>query len=450
MKMQFGFVCLLAAALLAGCSGAKESEDTVVNGDAAKETKVEEVAAASYPEEPVFESWEEQSEWSYNHRTMKTEQFMEAYEKFAIDTAAELLSGEAENMVYSPLSLYYALAYAADGAGGDTQAEMLALLGYEDVDSLAEDCKISFESLYHVSNEENVKENEYGEYPQETRYQLRIANSLWADDSLNLKEEFAAHGAEYYYADMYRGDLQSSEAADAMAQWVSEHTNGLLTPAMEPKAEEAMLSIMNTIYFYDEWMDRFDKEKTDKDTFTCTDGTEVACDFMNRTMGSHAFRKGEDYTMSALSLKNGSMEFYLPDEGVSVYDLAENLEQVLKDEAPSVSGEVVWKIPKFSYGANMSLVDSLKALGMEKAFEADADFAGISDDPLFISSINQDAHIGIDENGVEAAAFTEIMWAGAALPTDRADMILDRPFLYVVRNNGVIVFVGICENPEAE
>ena len=70
MKMKFGFVWLLAAALLAGCSGAKESEDTVVNGDAMKEEKIKEVATASYPEEPVFESWEEQFEWSYNQRTM--------------------------------------------------------------------------------------------------------------------------------------------------------------------------------------------------------------------------------------------------------------------------------------------------------------------------------------------------------------------------------------------
>ena len=29
-------------------------------------------------------------------------------------------------------------------------------------------------------------------------------------------------------------------------------------------------------------------------------------------------------------------------------------------------------------------------------------------------------------------------------------MILDRPFLYAVENNGQIVFVGICENPTQE
>ena len=59
----------------------------------------------------------------------------------------------------------------------------------------------------------------------------------------------------------------------------------------------------------------------------------------------------------------------------------------------------------------------------------------------------QEVHIGIDENGVEAAAFTEILWAGAALPQGRAEMILNRPFLYAVKNKGQILFVGICQDP---
>ena len=70
--------------------------------------------------------------------------------------------------------------------------------------------------------------------------------------------------------------------------------------------------------------------------------------------------------------------------------------------------------------------------------------------PLFISKVKQDAHIGIDENGVEAAAFTEISWAGAALPQGRAEMILNRPFFYVIRNKGKIVFMGVCEKVREE
>lgn len=175
---------------------------------------------------------------------------------------------------------------------------------------------------------------------------------------------------------------------------------------------------------------------------------------MNRTMGSHGFRKGDNFTASSLSLKNGSMEFYLPDEGVNVHDLIdtpEKMEALLNRSGEQMMGEVVWKVPKFSYGSSMNLVELLKKLGVENAFTSDADFSNISDmTPLFISKVKQDAHIGIDENGVEAAAFTEISWAGAALPQGRAEMILNRPFFYVIRNKGKIVFMGVCEKVREE
>ena len=107
------------------------------------------------------------------------------------------------------------------------------------------------------------------------------------------------------------------------------------------------------------------------------------------------------------------------------------------------------KIPKFSYGSSLELTALLKNLGVETAFREDADFTGISDSsPLFFTTVTQDAHIGVDENGVEAAAYTEIAWAGATMPVGRADMILDRPFFYVIRNRGQVVFIGICEDPK--
>ena len=55
---------------------------------------------------------------------------------------------------------------------------------------------------------------------------------------------------------------------------------------------------------------------------------------------------------------------------------------------------------------------------------------------------------GVDVRELEAAAFMEIAWAGAALPQGRAEMILDRPFLYAIRHRGQVIFVGICGNPE--
>lgn len=71
---------------------------------------------------------------------------------------------------------------------------------------------------------------------------------------------------------------------------------------------------------------------------------------------------------------------------------------------------------------------------------------------VYISNIKQESYIAIDEKGVEAAAFTEIDYCGAAAITeDKAEMILNRPFIYGIQDsNGVLLFVGICENPISE
>ena len=62
--------------------------------------------------------------------------------------------------------------------------------------------------------------------------------------------------------------------------------------------------------------------------------------------------------------------------------------------------------------------------------------------------------MGVDEEGVEGAAYTMIALAGAGMPDDtqKAQMILDRPFLFGIRDyrNDVWLFLGVCGNPAGE
>ena len=114
-------------------------------------------------------------------------------------------------------------------------------------------------------------------------------------------------------------------------------------------------------------------------------------------------------------------------------------------------GEVVWKVPKFSFKSNLLLTDIISNLGASSAFSPEADFCGITDQTAFITSIRRDTQIAIDEVGVEASAFTLIDYAGSALPEGRVKMNLDRPFIYgITAENGSLLFVGICENPAAQ
>ena len=172
---------------------------------------------------------------------------------------------------------------------------------------------------------------------------------------------------------------------------------------------------------------------------------------MNKTMGSTGFFKGENFTRSGLNLKNGGqMVFILPDKKVSLYDLLSSYEEVKEifEEGQDFYGEVVWKIPKFNFSSKVELIDTLKELNVKLAFQSDADFSGMVEQMAFISAIQQETQISIDEEGVEASAFTQIDYAGSALPEGHADMILNRPFIYgITSSNGSLLFIGICMNP---
>ena len=62
----------------------------------------------------------------------------------------------------------------------------------------------------------------------------------------------------------------------------------------------------------------------------------------------------------------------------------------------------------------------------------------------FITDIRQDTHLSIDEDGVEGfRLYPDETTMELALPEDRAEMILDRPFIYgITSQNGALLFVG--------
>ena len=211
-----------------------------------------------------------------------------------------------------------------------------------------------------------------------------------------------------------------------------------------------VMSIINSVYLSDQWTDEFDESFTKKDQFTNRDGSISECDFMN-SEGLGSFYKTEKYSMSSIQLKNGgSVTFILPEEGVdpqsllydaSVYD---RISSTNPDDEAYGYGTLIWKVPKFSYQSDLDLVKTLRRLGVNSVFDTYNSLTDITDDPLFVSDVLQKATISVNEKGIEAAAYTEITYCGSAMPTDSCEMILDRPFAYIVETDyGIPIFVGV-------
>lgn len=395
------------------------------------------LAQVIYPKAYAFDDYD--SMGRVRDENPVTSNTIKAINNFAYKTGSLILKEGEGNKNYSPLSLYYALAMATSGAQGDTEKELLDLLGMYNSKTLSTESGNLYRQLY--------KDNKIGK--------LKIANSLWLSNESNggavgFKDSFIDNAAQNFYASSYDVDFADIETGKAMGKWISENTNGTLSPEIKTNPEQ-ILSIINTVYFYDQWIDSFDKEKTLEDTFYLIDGTESKADFMNQTIGSSGFTKDKNFTRSSLALKNGGeMIFILPDQRLSPYELLSSPEKLksIFEEGEEHYGEVVWKIPKFSFDSELKLKDQLKELGIKEAFSSNADFRGITDNMAYISDIHQETYISIDEEGVEASAFTQIYYDGSGQPEGRAEMILNRPFIYgITVPSGNLLFMGVYTNP---
>ncbi|MGI6151354.1 MAG: serpin family protein [Christensenellales bacterium] len=366
--------------------------------------------------------------------------FLAALSGFSAKSASALLGKEGQkNAVYSPVSLYMALALSASGASGNTLEEMVSVLGLPvRKDDAANLVKALYMELYG--------EEEYGH--------LFLYQSLWLSSEYTFHQSFLKNAQEDYFAEIFTVDPAAELWGDPISEWVAKKTGGKLERQSSP-LEEIVMNLVSVIDFYSEWTHQFIKERNTTGEFTLSDGTKVTAEYMN-SGATGGFYRGNGWTQASLSCKNGAqMSFILPDEGTDINDLLADEATVAALLSPNDAagvegffGEITWSVPKFDFQSELRLADMLKSLGMQSAFGAEADFSETSTlKPLFLADARQGARIAVNENGVSAAAYTELFYTGAGMPQDRADMILNRPFAFVINYRGVPLFVGVVNNP---
>lgn len=410
MKKVQRILCgALAALLLAGCGSGAAGEYAIV-------------------------------ETSYPARTQKTEERVDTEElvRFSSETA-EVILPAGENAVYAPVSLYLSLGMLTELTEGRTKEQVTELLGVSDSETLRQWTKALWQQLYHDERDSA----------------LRLGNAAFLNENMAFHKEPLDVLAEDYYASSYQVPMGSKAADKAIAAWLDQQTNDLLaedTGAIKTK-EIDLLRLYNTIYYKAAWRAEFSGGATEKDIFTAADGTEQRTDFMHISLAGSPVARGEGYRCASLYLKDGGeMTFYLPDEGVTVEELLQR-KNILSELLPVNAEEVRvnWSVPKFDIRASLELNDALQALGVTDAFDVrKADFSPLTEQAAYVESVNQAARVRIDEEGVEAAAYTEVKEAGAAPPRElpEEEMDLDRPFLFAIWKDGAPLFIGAVQTME--
>lgn len=357
---------------------------------------------------------------------------------------AQFLSGAGEdNAVLSPVNIYMALAMLAELTDGESRAQLLDLIGSQDIEAVREQaqaiwraCSMDVEEIQSV-----------------------LASSVWLRDDLGYVQETMDTLANTYYASSYRGEMGSGEINRAIQSWLNEQTRGLLEEqaATIETNPLTVLLLATTIYYSAQWTNEFREELNYTDVFHAPSG-DVDAEYMyaGRFM---EYYSGEGWGAVRLSLRGGNgMWFILPDEGVSVDALLEDEDVTRLMSAGEADGgeyaRVYFSVPKFDIASQLDLTEGLMELGVTDVFDPDvSDFTPMTTDTdgVFVSEATHAARVKIDEEGVEAAAFTVLEPSDTApMPPEREIYFtLDRPFLFAISSqDGLPLFAGVVNRPE--
>jgi serpin B len=90
-------------------------------------------------------------------------------------------------------------------------------------------------------------------------------------------------------------------------------------------------------------------------------------------------------------------------------------------------------------------------MGMTDAFSNEkADFSGVDGTrDLLITDVFHKAFVAVDEEGTEAAAATAVIVGLESMPVMDAELTVDRPFIYLIRDTetGAVLFLGRVVDP---
>ena len=355
---------------------------------------------------------------------------------------AEVEEDENNNVFISPTSLLMALSMVYNGADGVTKEEIASALQAEGIDvNELNKANASLMTMLHKDSKQ---------------IQLNVANSIWLNENFHFQDSFAQNNKDYFNAKIQEIDITSSKSPRLINDWVKNSTNGKIKDIVEdPLQPETVAILINAIYFNGDWKYPFEKANTVKRPFYLSDGTTKDVSLMTLRKRL-AYMENENFQAVTLPYGNGemSMKIFLPKEGISLDEFQKTLtnENWTAWNADFDANEGTILMPKFHLEYDVELNNSLKKLGMNSAFNDDANFSKmiIEPEPIWISKVKQKTFINVDEKGTEAAAVTSITTESGSAPIDDPFyMEVNRPFFFTITESetNTILFMGSISNP---
>ena len=330
----------------------------------------------------------------------------------------------------SPLSVLTALALVQNGAEGETLAQLERALGGLDRDALNKYMRAYCDFLSAGD-------------------ELKIANSVWTDSSVEAKQAFLQKAVDSYSAQIFSAPLSSKKTVSSINSWVKKNTDGMIPKIIENADRDAVMMLINAVAFDAKWETPYTNDDIEKLEFNSYSGKSKKTEFMCSTENIYLSDSDERGFMKPY--KNGRFAFaaLLPNEDVNIDDYIASLsgEKLMKIFSSAKKNEEVdVKMPKFKAEYSTQLIDTLKKMGVKDAFDSKtADFSSLIENrDAYIATVVHKTFIEVDENGTRAAAATLVGISKMSMPAINP-VCLNRPFVYMIvdTETNLPLFIGV-------
>ncbi|MBR0042516.1 MAG: serpin family protein [Bacteroides sp.] len=368
-----------------------------------------------------------------------------ANNEFAFDFYNQLNAHVGQhNMMVSPLSLTQAMAMLANGADGDTKAELVKVLGFEGY-SLEE-----MNAYYMNLNK--------GLLSVDKATKLSLANSFWLNNQYTAIDSYKKTLQTYFDAEVQELAFDNTIYA-IINRWVEENTYGCIKNMLYEGDinNSTVMALLNATYFKGVWKNKFKKKNTFKGNFEAPDKSSFVEYMKQERLEANVY---EDKECKLIELPYGNEAFgmvvVLPNEEVSLDELTQSVDADKWQnwmEQLSLHTNVLVQLPKFTgkYEYNENLKQTLIEMGVVDAFsKLDADFSQMIEGKTYVDIIKQNSFIEVNEEGTEAAAAVYTGENALEGAVKRFEFKATRPFFYAIKekSTNAILFMGKVTNPK--
>ncbi|NXA46196.1 A1AT2 antiproteinase, partial [Nothocercus julius] len=346
-----------------------------------------------------------------------------------------------KNVFFSPMSISTAFALLALGAKSATLSQILEGLGFDSVpEAHVEDIHESFHKVLAVLNctDANIT--------------LNIGNALFTAIGYEPQEAFLKNTKQFYDADFFSINFhKENEAKTQINNYVKEKTKEKIPELIGHLDRNAIMVIVNYIYFKAAWEKAFDPEFTYADGFFVNTNASVNVSMMRREDDYNTYYD-QDLSCTVVELPyQGTARalLILPDDGkMEQVEDALSKETICKWDNKLETRRVNLHLPKTSISGSYDVAKLFKEMGITDVFSSNADLSGITGNrDLQVSQAIHKALLEVDEAGTEAAGATAIIVTKVLLPS--VTIKFNRPFLILISDKAtsITLFLGKVVDP---